>query len=225
MGTHPVSRLYRADQRDAPPHVDVPVQSSGVGQLVLGRRDTQDGLKVPRLPEDASLWGQCVPTQSPELWTGRMFTCPVLRTSEGLCLDFLSHLNVFDSTADETTGLERVPVHVKDLWTRDVSPESLRTPASRGTCSYPVGVSCRRGDHASSPPVPHGQRVLGVQTDRHQPLRDRQRRVWEEPGTPAPGPRCVSPVLLHRRPDRPRRECGHPSGWTPSACRRCPRCR
>lgn len=137
----------------------------------------------------------------------------------------LSHLDVFDSTADETAGLERVPVHVKDLWTRDVSPGSPPTPASRGPCSYPVGVSRRRGDHASSPPVPHGQRVLGVQTHGHQPLGDRQRRVWEEPETPAPGPRCVSPVLLHRRPDRPRRECGRPSGWTPSACRRCPRCR
>lgn len=78
--THRVGRLDRPDQGDASPHVDVSVQSSRVGQLVLGGRDTQDGLKVSRLPEDASLWGQRVPTQSPELQTARTFTCSALRT-------------------------------------------------------------------------------------------------------------------------------------------------
>lgn len=28
----------------------------------------------------------------------------------------LSHLDVFDSTADQAAGLERIPAHVKDLW-------------------------------------------------------------------------------------------------------------
>lgn len=75
-----MGRLDRPDQGDPSPHVHVSVQSSRVGHLVFGGRDTQDGLKVSRLPEDASLWGQRVPTQSPELQTGRRFTCTVLKS-------------------------------------------------------------------------------------------------------------------------------------------------
>lgn len=169
LRTHPVGRLDRPDQGDPSPDVHVPVQSSRVGQLVLGGRDAQDGLKVSRLPEDASLWGQCVPTQGPELQTGSRCTWTVLKsrwTQRVTCRslqDFLSHLDVFDAAANEASRLERIPVHVKDLWTQDTGPESLSTPASRGSCSYPVGVSSRCGDHASSPPIPHGQRVLGIQ--------------------------------------------------------------
>ncbi len=32
--------------------------------------------------------------------------------------DFQSHLDVFDSTADQTAGLERIPGHIKDLQER-----------------------------------------------------------------------------------------------------------
>lgn len=66
---YPVCSLHSPDQRGSSPHVNVSVQSSRVRQLVFGRRDTQDGLQVARLPKNPSLGGQSVSTQSPELQT------------------------------------------------------------------------------------------------------------------------------------------------------------
>lgn len=58
------------DKSDSFPHVNISVQSARVRQLFFGSRNTKDGLQVPRLPEDPSLWSQGVPTQCPELQPG-----------------------------------------------------------------------------------------------------------------------------------------------------------
>lgn len=64
---HPVSSLNSSDQVESPPHVDVAVERSGVGDVIFRRRHTQDGLQVARLAEDPPLRRQSVPTERPEL--------------------------------------------------------------------------------------------------------------------------------------------------------------
>lgn len=66
---YPVCSLYGPHQRESSPHVNVPVQSAGVRELVFGRRDAQDGLQVARFPKNPSLRSQSVATQSPKLRT------------------------------------------------------------------------------------------------------------------------------------------------------------
>ena len=61
--------LYGAEQSDALPHVDVPVEGAGVGEFVPSARQAQDGLQLPRLPEHAPPRSQRIPTEGPELHT------------------------------------------------------------------------------------------------------------------------------------------------------------
>ncbi len=42
----------------------------------------------------------------------------MLNGISGTNMEFLSHLDVFDSTADQTAGLKRIPGHIKDLQER-----------------------------------------------------------------------------------------------------------
>lgn len=65
--THSVCGLNRPDQVESFPHIDVPVQSSRVCDVILSRCHTQDGLQVSCLAENAALWRESVSTQSPEL--------------------------------------------------------------------------------------------------------------------------------------------------------------
>lgn len=113
-----MSSLDGPDQSDSFPHVHVAVECSRVRHLVFGSRNAQDGLEVTRLPKDPSLWRQSIPTQGPELYThvqrcdarARMLIAPFhTRASK------LTNLYVFDSTADQTARLNRVPGHIEDL--------------------------------------------------------------------------------------------------------------
>ena len=52
--THPVSSLHRPHQVDPFPHVDVTVQGTWIRDLVLGAREAEDGLEIPRFAENAT---------------------------------------------------------------------------------------------------------------------------------------------------------------------------
>lgn len=54
--------LHRPHQADPLPHIDVPVQGTGIRDLILGTGETEDGLEVPRFAENTAFWRQRVAT-------------------------------------------------------------------------------------------------------------------------------------------------------------------
>lgn len=119
--------LDRPDQSDSSPHVHVSVQCTRVRHLVFGGGDAQDGLQVTRLPKDPSLRSQSIPTQSPELQahTRTLFEPISIQEPAGSSRTSRSrtNLDVFDSTADQATGLDRIPGHIEDLRDRRFKSE------------------------------------------------------------------------------------------------------
>lgn len=116
--------LDRPDQSDSSPHVHVSVQCTRVRHLVFGGGDAQDGLQVTRLPKDPSLRSQSIPTQSPELQahTRTLFE-PISIQEPAVSSRSRTNLDVFDSTADHPTGLDRIPGHIEDLGDRRCKSE------------------------------------------------------------------------------------------------------
>lgn len=101
------------DQIDSSPHVHVTIERPRIRHFVFGSRNTQDGLQVTRFPKDPSLGRQSISTQGPELHTNTHARTLVTPEATSSCCE--THLDVFDSTADQAAGLNRVPGHIEDL--------------------------------------------------------------------------------------------------------------
>lgn len=107
--------LDGSDQSDSSPHVHVAIERSRVRHFVFGSRNAQDGLQVTRLPKDPSLWRQSIPTKGPELHTHTLEGSSHLSPPDAASSGRGTHLDVFNSTADQAAGLNWVPGHIEDL--------------------------------------------------------------------------------------------------------------
>lgn len=64
---YPMCPLYGPYQVDSLPDIDVPIQGTGVCNLIPGTCHTEDGLELACPPKHTTFRGQSIPTQTPEL--------------------------------------------------------------------------------------------------------------------------------------------------------------